>query len=235
MKLGEKIKKLRNDAGYTQPELAEKANIEQSYLSKLENDKGSPSFDVISKIANAFEMDVMNLVDSLDINYLHENLAHLPEIAMKLEQKKLTLKAKFKRGYAFAASLIVLGIALVILGNSNTIFPQTIYQYKSMGLIKKGELNNHFTIGSIHEINESREERAKRIASNVSRIDEMLVLTSSYQGEGYVDSYNEKRRFFKLIGERHIESPWRDICLMIGYVFIISGVFGMVYIFKFRL
>ena len=39
MKLGEKIKKLRNDAELTQPELADKAQIEQSYLSKLENEK----------------------------------------------------------------------------------------------------------------------------------------------------------------------------------------------------
>jgi transcriptional regulator with XRE-family HTH domain len=40
MTLGETIKLLRTEQGLTQPELAEKARIEQSYLSKLENESG---------------------------------------------------------------------------------------------------------------------------------------------------------------------------------------------------
>ena len=62
MKLGERIKQLRNDAELTQPELAVKAGIEQSYLSKLENEKSTPSFEILTKIASAFEMDTMTLI-----------------------------------------------------------------------------------------------------------------------------------------------------------------------------
>ncbi|NQY33918.1 MAG: helix-turn-helix transcriptional regulator [Alteromonadaceae bacterium] len=70
MKFSEKIKQLRNKAGLTQPELAKRSDIEQSYLSKLENDKGSPSFDVISKIAVALNTDAMTLIESLDLQYI---------------------------------------------------------------------------------------------------------------------------------------------------------------------
>ncbi|WP_229381076.1 helix-turn-helix domain-containing protein [Shewanella psychropiezotolerans] len=39
MTLGQQLKQFRIDRGFSQPELAELAGIEQSYLSKLENDK----------------------------------------------------------------------------------------------------------------------------------------------------------------------------------------------------
>ena len=96
MKLGEKIKQLRNSAGLTQPELATKANIEQSYLSKLENDKGSPSFEVISKLAAALSIDAMLLIESLDESYIKENLAHIPEIAAKATEIRLVKEQKEK-------------------------------------------------------------------------------------------------------------------------------------------
>ena len=39
MTLGEQLKRIRVNKGLSQPELAELSTIEQSYLSKLENDK----------------------------------------------------------------------------------------------------------------------------------------------------------------------------------------------------
>jgi transcriptional regulator with XRE-family HTH domain len=38
MTLGEQLKKLRNEKALSQPDLADLTGIEQSYLSKLEND-----------------------------------------------------------------------------------------------------------------------------------------------------------------------------------------------------
>ncbi len=233
MKLGEKIKKLRNDAGLTQPELAQNAGIEQSYLSKLENDKGSPSFEVISKIASAFNIEAMTLIDSLDTLYIQESLVHLPEIAVKLEERRNKQQAKFKLQYAISAILIVLGLASVLLGNSTGIFADTMYEYKSMGLIEPGELNNHFTHGSLHEVQETRDERTKRIKLNAQRIDEMTINMYSYIGEGFVNNYGEQRRYFRLENERPFESPWHDIFVILGFVLLTSGGFGLGYVFKF--
>ncbi len=39
MRFGEKLKELRNEKEWTQPEMAEAIGIEQSYWSKLENGK----------------------------------------------------------------------------------------------------------------------------------------------------------------------------------------------------
>jgi len=233
MKLGEKIKQLRNNAGLTQPELAEKAQIEQSYLSKLENDKGTPSFEVISKIANAFNLEVMALIDSLGMQYLQESLQHLPEIAVKLESRRAAKQQRMRKSYILSALAIVLGVALVVLGNSNTIFPETMYQYKSMGLIQKGELNSHFQTYPISEIAETRDQQLKRVAENIVRINEKLQLTTQYQGEVFIENHSNERRYFELKSEQHIESPWRELFSVLGMMLLVGGGFGMSYTFKF--
>lgn len=233
MKLGEKIKQLRNEAGLTQPELAEKAQIEQSYLSKLENEKGSPSFEVISKIAAAFDIEVMMLIDSLSMSYLQENLKHLPEIAIKLEARREAKNLRMRKNYIYSAMAIIFGVALVILGNSNTIFPNAVYQYKSMGLINNGEVNRHFQAHPINELAETRSQSSERILKNIPRLDEELVLTRSYRGEGYVEGYGVKRRYFEKIDSREIESPMRDLSKVIGFILLLGGGFSMVFTFKF--
>ncbi|MBM7071474.1 helix-turn-helix transcriptional regulator [Shewanella sp. 202IG2-18] len=43
MTFGQIIKSFRTEKGLSQPEFAEQVGIEQSYLSKLENDKSLPS------------------------------------------------------------------------------------------------------------------------------------------------------------------------------------------------
>ena len=50
MRLGERLRQLRQARDLTQPELADAIGIEQSYLSKLENDKYVPSADIFGRI-----------------------------------------------------------------------------------------------------------------------------------------------------------------------------------------
>lgn len=52
--LGNRIKSLRNYMGYTQNEFAEKLNVTQSYLSKVEKDKAEPTEKVLKLIAFTF-------------------------------------------------------------------------------------------------------------------------------------------------------------------------------------
>lgn len=51
IKLGEKIQRLRKDLGYTQKEFAEFLSIPQPSLSTYENDKNSPTTEVLINIA----------------------------------------------------------------------------------------------------------------------------------------------------------------------------------------
>ncbi len=52
-KLGEKLKILRKERGLNQGELADRAGINRSYLSNLENGHSSPTIDVLDKITQA--------------------------------------------------------------------------------------------------------------------------------------------------------------------------------------
>lgn len=46
-----KIKAIREKAGMTQAELARRAGVDRSYLSKIENGKQKPSFAFVERIA----------------------------------------------------------------------------------------------------------------------------------------------------------------------------------------
>lgn len=56
MPFHENLRTLRLARGLTQPALAEKADIEQSYLSKLENGRSKPSEEVLTRLAQALEV-----------------------------------------------------------------------------------------------------------------------------------------------------------------------------------
>ncbi len=61
-----KIKELRKAAGMTQVELAEKSNIPQSYISRLENGEHSPTAKTISKIAKALGVSAKEIDPSAE-------------------------------------------------------------------------------------------------------------------------------------------------------------------------
>lgn len=58
IKLGSKLKTLRKAKNYTAVELAEKINVSQAYISKIENDKASPNLEMLGKILDALDSDV---------------------------------------------------------------------------------------------------------------------------------------------------------------------------------
>ena len=66
MNFGDRIKQLRTQKNLTQPQLAQAIGIEQSYLSKLENDKSVPGADIFQSILRAFNMDVASFLEGVD-------------------------------------------------------------------------------------------------------------------------------------------------------------------------
>ena len=51
--MGQRITSLREDRGWTQKELADRAGISSAFVSDVENDKRNPSTDVLLRIAEA--------------------------------------------------------------------------------------------------------------------------------------------------------------------------------------
>jgi len=64
MTLGEKIRELRKRKNLTQQQLAEMAGIDDTYLSKIENDRleYTPSIQTILDLAKALEVDELELL-----------------------------------------------------------------------------------------------------------------------------------------------------------------------------
>jgi transcriptional regulator with XRE-family HTH domain len=236
MKLGEKIKQLRNDAGLTQPELAEKAQIEQSYLSKLENEKGTPSFEVIEKIANAFDLTGMVLIESLDISYVQEQLTHIPEIAVQVAEKIRLKEEKIKKWYLQGVLLIVFGIALYFIGTRGIFISKKLYEYSSAGEIYIREPLERYSTSLISIINENNEELAIRIKENRKRLNEVQLKESWYRGESFIEENGSQRRYFELEGDRFgttIYPKSNDVISLLGMMSFISGWFLMFFIYRF--
>lgn len=60
--LGDEIRKAREEAGLTQEQLSFAANIDRSYISQLENNKKSPTVDVLFRLCDALGVAASDLV-----------------------------------------------------------------------------------------------------------------------------------------------------------------------------
>lgn len=63
MVLGENIKKIREEKGMTQKELADKCNIIYQTIGKYERNLLKPKLETLNKIANALEVPIFTLLD----------------------------------------------------------------------------------------------------------------------------------------------------------------------------
>ena len=60
--IGQRIKKLRKTARYTQTELASLLGVTKSTIAAYENDSRLPSYDVLIKIAGVFKISIDSLL-----------------------------------------------------------------------------------------------------------------------------------------------------------------------------
>jgi transcriptional regulator with XRE-family HTH domain len=60
--IGEALKMFRTIHGYKAKELAEHLDLSPSYLSEIENGKKTPSYDVLEKYAEVFDVKLSTLI-----------------------------------------------------------------------------------------------------------------------------------------------------------------------------
>ena len=65
-KFGKRLQTLRRQAGLTQEQLAEAAEVSVDFLSLVERGVNAPSFDNLEKLAKAFGVSVRELFDFQD-------------------------------------------------------------------------------------------------------------------------------------------------------------------------
>ena len=61
-KISKNIKKLRAEKSMTQDALAEKIHVTRQAISNWENDKTKPDIDALQSLAEAFEVDIEELI-----------------------------------------------------------------------------------------------------------------------------------------------------------------------------
>ncbi|MHB8063374.1 MAG: helix-turn-helix domain-containing protein [Ruminiclostridium sp.] len=83
MSIGKRIKKVRKNLGFTQDNLASRANISRSYLADVENGRYNPSFNTLERIAGALEVSVDRLTGESASSIIE---ARLDEIGMTLSE-----------------------------------------------------------------------------------------------------------------------------------------------------
>ena len=58
---GEVIRQLRKEKDFTQQELAEKSNVSQAHIARIENGTVDPRLSTVNALLNALSSDVMTL------------------------------------------------------------------------------------------------------------------------------------------------------------------------------
>lgn len=231
MTLGEYIRSLRNAKELSQPELARLANIEQSYLSKLENDKSIPSNDILRQLINALAMSLSDFLSGLDKNYIAKNLNQIPDIEhwlLKSEQKHM----KRQRQYMYMSSLlIVIAVTCFYAGFSKVVFSGKQYQYESHGVVLSGEPSNVFanwsrlldrTQPDFHTIRLKRELEIER------RKDASVVLFDTYLGDEFIQAVEGGKRRYRF--DKEIVTPQKQNALLqiLGVLLFTTGIMGFV-------
>lgn len=61
-RVGLNVQALRREAGYSQEELAARADMHQTYLSGVERGVRNPSVEVLERIAKALRVDIAELM-----------------------------------------------------------------------------------------------------------------------------------------------------------------------------
>lgn len=209
MTFGDYLRRLREAHGWTQPEAAAKADIEQSYLSKLETGRSYPSEDVYSRLARLYSIDNEELAGAVAATEI--------ESLREIKQVRDAVLAQEGRSLSIARGWMIAGLAFLMLGGGCLGLSVTtndteyvLYHYRSDGVLRVDESLDAFEI--VREALPLDEAELRTIQSAmVARLDEDLRVGRDFSGRSYVEDVEGGRRFYQLIDDRHVSerSPLR--------------------------
>jgi transcriptional regulator with XRE-family HTH domain len=241
MNIGEKIKQLRTDKNLTQPQLAEAIGIEQSYLSKLENDKSVPSADIFQAILKALAVDVGSFLEGIDEKIIHRQLRQIPEVANYLNAGVAYKIHNIKKWLFCSAAACVIGLTLIVAGYRGIIFSNYLYNYISEGIILAGEPTNifreHSNISFTRmQANEITSVEMRKLESEfaIKRINEQRMLLNDYRGDDFMLPVEGGTRIYHLSNSVQYESIKNRSLMFLGIFLALSGLFGFFVEFRLR-
>ena len=234
MNVGDRIKQIRTEKNLTQPQLAQAIGIEQSYLSKLENDKSVPSADIFQAILRAFGIDVETFLEGIDDKIVRQELRQIPEVANHLNSQATQRVHNVKKWLYLSGVAGVLGLTLIVAGYKHMIFSGTQYAYASQGVVHPDEPSNLYGMfdmwlgakvaaGEIDE-HESR----RRQAEIISRMKQDYRLEDTSRGLEFIETVPGGTRLYKVAHQNFVERPANRYMTLAGVLLAFASLFGFI-------
>ncbi len=89
MNIGTKIKKIRYSNNISQADMAKLLEINRNYLSRIETNKSVPSAEILTKLANNFNVSIDALLRENDENNNDSKIKLINKELIKLDSSKL--------------------------------------------------------------------------------------------------------------------------------------------------
>lgn len=222
MKFGDYLRQAREKHGWTQPEAAAKANIEQSYLSKLETGKSYPSEDIFTRLISVYGLDVKDMATNL----FSAELDKLREIG---EVRAIVL-ARQQTEAGFVRSWLIAGLVMLMLSGGTLGLAYSTqenvdieYLYRSEGVIGEHESPMIF-----HFLETGKDDsQGKNFGA---RVDYKYLTLSENRGDSFIEKVEGGYRQYSLYdtNARHYPSAisWH---YAFGFMFLFGGL-GCFYI-----
>ena len=229
MSLGEQLKQFRQAKKLSQPDLAALAGIEQSYLSKLENDKAIPSNDILRKLTSALDIDLSMLLEKLSPESISA-IKQLPDVeALVMKQQQHSFNQR-RNWLLCSSAFIVLAVTLFFIGYSKLIFSELAYQYESPGIVKEGEHKGIFRDWP-HLIPAGAERQSLRNTKGIEmmqRRDEQVIRVGSWLGNEIEKPVEGGMRYYAFDKEISVANPVNAWLQTIAVMIFMIGVMGFV-------
>lgn len=234
MNFGERLKQIRTGKGLTQPQFAQLAGIEQSYLSKLENDKSVPSAEMFTTILSALEMDAAIFLQELDKDVLATTLRHIPAVSQFTAGEVAVSRQHTRRWLFGSAAAWVLGFAMMLAANDGIFFPNKLYKYTSPGVIRAGEAENIFenhkelvTLRMVAQTITAQDATRELSEFQTNRVRPVTVEWPESRGTVYFEPTENGRRRFDLVDTEYVEAPGNRILQYLGAIVLACGFVGL--------
>lgn len=232
MNVGDRIKQLRIEKNLTQPQLAQAIGIEQSYLSKLENDKSVPSADIFQAVLRALQMDVGTFLEGVDEQIVHRELRQIPEVANHLSSQ-VALRVHNVKKWLFASGIAgALGLTLLVAGYEHLVFPAWQYTYASQGVVHPDEPSDLYGLfepwlgAKVRAGEISEADATKRRSEIISRMRTQYLVLDEDRGEAFIQEVPGGSRVFKRQNQSYRHSAANRYLVLCGVLLAFASLFG---------
>ena len=234
MNFGDRIKQLRTQKNLTQPQLAQAIGIEQSYLSKLENDKSVPGAEIFQAILRAFQMDVATFLEGVDDNIVHRELRQVPEVANHLNSQA-ALRIHSVKTWLFGSGVAgVLGLTLFGAGYKQLLVSNWQHTYESQGVVHSDEPSDVYTVFDKWMAEKVRAGEVDEAAAHTRRAELLSRVRVDFRtlrenrGDAFIEQVEGGTRIYKYKSASYQEQPVNRYLMLAGMFLAFASLVGFI-------